>query len=50
MPEFDKNAGYIWTIVAIGVVVPLLMLAYSMIKVSLAKRRLERLEADEAGE
>lgn len=47
MPEFDKNAGYIWTIVVIGVGVPILLSVYAAMRSRLARARLERLRAQE---
>lgn len=47
MPEFDKNAGYIWAIVMIGVVVPILLSVYAAMRARLARARLERLQAQE---
>ncbi len=46
MPEFDKNAAYIWTIVAIGLIVPLALAVFAAARVYLAKKRLERLRGD----
>lgn len=42
MPDFDKNAGYIWAIVLIGVIVPLLLAVYAAARARMAKARLER--------
>jgi len=47
MPEFDKNAGYIWAIVAIGVIVPVALTAYAVIRAQLSKARLDRLQSHE---
>lgn len=47
MPEFDKNAAYIWTIVVIGLIVPLALAAFASARVHLAKKRLERLRPDD---
>ncbi|MEM7459331.1 MAG: hypothetical protein AAF331_07690 [Pseudomonadota bacterium] len=47
MPEFDKNAGYIWAIVMIGVVVPILLSAYAVLRSRMARARLERLQNQE---
>lgn len=46
LPEFDDNAAYIWAIVAIGVAVPALLGLYAGARARLARRRLERLQAD----
>lgn len=47
MPEFDKNAGYIWAMVAIGLAVPFLLSLYAAMRVRLSKARLDRLKAQE---
>lgn len=47
MPEFDKNAAYIWTIVLIGVIVPALLSLYAVVRARQAKARLDRLKAQE---
>ena len=47
MPEFDKNAGYIWAIVMIGVVVPILLSVYAAFRARMARARLERLQAQD---
>ncbi len=44
MPEFDKNAAYIWVLVGLGLALPLLLAVYTNVRVKLAKRRLERLQ------
>lgn len=47
MPEFDKNAAYLWAIVLIGLIVPALLAAYALVRVRLNRARLERLNAQE---
>lgn len=47
LPEFDKNAAYIWTIIALGVALPILLAVYASLRVSAAKRRLQRLQDDD---
>ncbi|MEO1553448.1 MAG: hypothetical protein AAFR82_05890 [Pseudomonadota bacterium] len=47
MPEFDKNAGYIWAIVIIGVGVPVLLSLYAAMRSRRARARLERLQSQE---
>ncbi|MEL7032667.1 MAG: heme exporter protein CcmD [Pseudomonadota bacterium] len=47
MPEFDKNASYIWAIVIIGVGVPILLSAYAALRARMARARLERLQSQE---
>ena len=46
LPVFDDNAAFIWTIYAIGLIVPLGLLGYCLMRARLAKRRLERLQAE----
>lgn len=47
MPEFDKNAGYIWAIVLIGLIVPVLLGIYAAVRARIAKARLERLQSED---
>ena len=47
MPDFDKNAGYIWAVVVIGLVVPIMMGIYATARARAAKARLERLQAED---
>ena len=47
MPEFDKNAAYLWAIIALGIGVPVLMTGFALLRSRLAKQRLNRLEASE---
>lgn len=47
MPEFDKNAAFIWAIVALGVALPVLLGVYASVRAGLAKRRLERLQRED---
>ena len=47
MFEFDKNAPYLLTIVALGLSVPLLLTAYALLRARLSKARLERLQSKE---
>ncbi|GEM_PF-2275169 len=42
LPEFDKNAGYIWAIVGLGIILPVILTIYTQIRVRLSLRRLER--------
>ena len=46
LPAFDHNAAYIWTIYLIGLAVPAGLLAYAVLKARMAKKRLERLQAE----
>lgn len=47
MPEFDKNAGFLWAIIILGLAIPAVLSVFAIVRVRLAKRRLERLEASE---
>ena len=47
MPEFDKNAEYIWAIVLIGLIVPVLLGIYAAVRARIAKARLERLQSED---
>lgn len=46
VPEFDKNAAYIWVIVALGVLAPMAMAVFASVRLRMAKQRLERLRED----
>lgn len=48
MPEFDKNAAFIWAIFALGVALPILLALYAAIRARSAKKRLERLQNEDA--
>ncbi len=43
LPEFDKNAAFIWTIIGLGLALPVFLAVYAAIRERLAKRRLERM-------
>lgn len=47
LPEFDKNAAYLWAIISLGLALPILLIAYSHIRLALAERRLARLRETE---
>ena len=47
MPDFADDAIYVWSITIIGLALPVLMMAYSFLRVHGAKARLERLQQDE---
>ena len=47
IPTFDHNAAFIWTIYAIGLATPALLFVYAVIKSGAAKKRLERLQAED---
>ncbi len=46
LPRFDDNAVFIWAIYLLGMAVPILLGVYAMVKARLARRRLERLQAE----
>lgn len=48
LPEFDKNAAYLWAIISLGLALPILMVAYSHIRLVLARRRLDQLRNTES--
>lgn len=47
MPEFDKNAAYIWAMVVLAVIVPALLGLFAFVRAHHSKSRLERLRAQE---
>ena len=47
MPDFGDDAIYVWSITIIGLALPALMVAYSLLRVRLSKARLERLKKEE---
>ena len=47
MPDYGDDAFYVWSVTLAGLVLPVLMIAYSLIKVRLSKARLDRLKGDE---
>ncbi len=46
IPVFEQNAAFIWAIYAIGAVVPVGLFVYALIRARIAKRRLDRLQAE----
>jgi hypothetical protein len=50
MSEFGDDAIYVWSITIIGLVLPALMVVFSLSRVHLSKARLERMkkQADES--
>lgn len=50
MPEFDKNAAYIWACFGIGALLIFAAILQSALAARAARRRLEALERREAGE
>ena len=47
MPDYGDDAIYVWSITIIGLVLPALMVAFSLLRVHMSKARLERLKQDE---
>ena len=47
MPEFDKNAAYIWALIMLGVGLPIVLAIYASIRERLARRRLERMRSED---
>lgn len=47
MPEFDKNAAYLWTIIGLGVGIPVLLTLYALLRAKLSKAKLQRLQKGE---
>ncbi|MCF6328249.1 MAG: hypothetical protein L3J02_00390 [Henriciella sp.] len=43
LPEFDKNAAFLWAITGLGLALPILLAIYAAVRERLAKRRLERM-------
>ena len=39
----DDNAAFLWTIISMGIALPILLSVYAIIRASAAKARLERL-------
>lgn len=46
IPEFDKNAAYIWAIVAFGLATPVLIGLYAILRARYAAARLKQVEND----
>ena len=47
MQDYADDAIYVWSITIIGIVLPVLMIGYSLLRVHLSKARLERLQQEE---
>ncbi|MEM1147265.1 MAG: hypothetical protein AAGA72_14800 [Pseudomonadota bacterium] len=47
MPEYGDDAFYVWSVTIAGLLLPILMIAYSVIKVRLSKARLDRMKQEE---
>ncbi len=47
MPEFDKNAAYLWAIIGLGVGIPVLLTLYAWLRAKLTKAKLQRLQKGE---
>lgn len=50
MPEFDKNAAYIWACYAIGAVLILGLTLQIILAARATRKRLEKLEPGDSGE
>ena len=47
LPEFDKNAAFIWAIIGLGLALPIVLAVYASVRERFAKKRLTRMrEAD----
>ena len=44
MPEFDKNAAFLWAIIVMGTAVPFLLAVYALMRARLSKAKLLRLQ------
>ncbi|MEM1086653.1 MAG: hypothetical protein AAGH90_02920 [Pseudomonadota bacterium] len=44
----DDNAAFLFAIIGLGIVIPILLGTYALLKVSAAKSRLERMRKDDA--
>lgn len=44
----DKNAAFLWSIIIMGVALPVLLSVYVTIRARLAKARLERMREDKS--
>lgn len=47
MFEFDKNAPYLLTIIALGLLTPALLAVYALLRAKLSKAKLARLKRGE---
>lgn len=47
MPDYADDAIYVWSITILGIVLPILMIGFSLLRVHLSKARLERLQQEE---
>ncbi len=47
MPDYADDAIYVWSITIIGIVLPVLMIGFSLLREHLSKARLERLQQEE---
>ncbi len=45
MPDFGDDAIYVWAITILGLATPVLMTGLVLLRIRLAKRRLDRLSA-----
>ena len=46
LPVFEQNAAFIWAIYAIGLIVPVGLVIYSLMRAGHAKKRLGRLQGE----
>jgi len=44
VPEYGDDAFYVWSVTIAGLLLPILIIAYSVIKVRLSKARLDRMK------
>lgn len=44
----DKNAAFLWSIIIMGIALPFLLGLYSIIRVRLAKSRLDRMREEKS--
>jgi len=47
MPDFGDDAAYVWSITILGLVLPVLMAGLSLLRVHMAKARLDRLKQED---
>ena len=48
MQAFDHNSAYLWTIIGIGLAIPVLLGLYAHLRAYLARRTLNRLQSRES--
>ena len=47
MPDFADDGIYVWSITILGIVIPVVMIGYSLLRVHGSKARLDRLQQEE---